>query len=339
MEATLWKTWVVPVALTIVAFIYGAWSIIAKAVLEQHDHKVAPLILVVYRSTGGAAVMYTAHRCLLRAQPGRSSKDVGAGENVAGDIKEIPRSDVFRFFILGAFMACNIGGNILALQFLPALTVSVFQPSLPVIAGVASWLMGIEELTWQKAGGLAVAAGGAVVVVICGARNIDAKDDVSYARGLPCLCLNVLGGALYMVFQKGVLQTQPPVLTAAMGFLVAALILFVVALATSGLAAQDWRLGGNHEAVFALLYAIFLVTSVNYSVLAWANKVSTPTTVTSFLTLQPVAAALLSWFWLGIVLTRGQACGGVAIIFGLLLFISSPAATTSHERCPEKRAI
>lgn len=330
VEAPSWKRWGVPLALISASFIYGCWAIFGKAVLNQHgEHRVLPLILATYRCVGGGMVMLIMHRCIQIAvskQVGDSAQD--GDKRIAAE--ETTRGDVLRFILLGVLMAVNIGGNVLALENLPALTVSVFQPALPVVAGVVSVLLGVEELSLQKACGLFFAAGGAVVVIIFGAHSNHNTSGVSYVIGLPCLCLNVCGGALYTVFQKGLLKKYPPVLTAAMGFMEGGVILTIVTLATYGVDAGPWRMGESGMAVLALLYSIFLTTAYNYSVCAWANRETTPATVMSFMTLQPVAAAVLSWIIYRVVLTMAQALGGIAIIVGLMLFIWRPSDPSSQ---------
>merc|ERR1711908_168613 len=58
-SATPAASTIVVLALSIVALIYGAWSLIAKATLTGTG--IAPLVLASYRCLGGAAVMLGAH--------------------------------------------------------------------------------------------------------------------------------------------------------------------------------------------------------------------------------------------------------------------------------------
>jgi len=314
--------WVLPAALTSVAFVYGCWALIAKAALAGQG--VNPLVLATYRCFGGALVMLWGNQLLgwagkSGAEPSTASRGLGA---IAAEHRP-------RVVLLGLLMSCNIGGNLLALERLPALTVSVFQPLLPIVASVASALLGIETLTVFRAVGITLASGGAVVVVVMGARHGEGHDigravDGDYLRGLPCLMLNVCGGGLYVVLQKAVVHLYPPALVASAAFFVAAVVLLLGALCTAAFDPLAWRLGDSGGALFALLFSVFLTTAYNYTVLAWATRESSPATVTSFQTLQPVAAALMSWLVLHQGLTPGHAIGGAAIVLGLFFFASAP---------------
>jgi len=194
-----------------------------------------------------------------------------------------------------------------------------------VIAGLAAALLGVEELSLLKVLGIFCATTGAVVVVIFSpaAQHHHTTSAINFAQGIPCLLINVTGGALYTVCQKSVLRSHPPILTAAAAFAGATCFLLVGAVCTGGLDHDAWRLGNSPKALLALVYAILLVTALNYSVMAWANKLSSPTTVTSFLTLQPICAAVLACIFLHEILTWGQVAGAVTIIAGLACFVLS----------------
>lgn len=321
-QTARWRRWAVPCALAFVAVIYGSWAVIAKVALHQAG--VSALVLAFYRVLGGCTLMVMMH-ALVEAP------------HTPMRLASLQRRDVFRFLGLGLLLGFNIGGNILALKSLSPITVAIFQPMLPVVAGIAASVLGVEELSLIKIIGMAMAICGAVVVVIFSkshhnGHGISLVEHADYARGTPCLVLNVVCGALYNVFQKGVLRSFPPIATAASAFAAASVVIFIGAVSSVGFDSWAWRLGDSWKAVLALLYAIFLATALNYSFLAWANKLSTPTTVTSFQTLQPICAAVLAWFLLGEVLTWGQAGGGLAIICGLGCFLlSRPIQDVSEE--------
>jgi len=80
----------------------------------------------------------------------------------------------------------------------------------------------------------------------------------------------------------------------------------------------------------ALAYAAVFVTAYNYSVSAWANKISSPTTVVAFQTLQPVATCCLNYAVYGLHLTFAQALGGSAIVAGLLADVLWKNGEASH---------
>merc|ERR1719161_129608 len=99
----------------------------------------------------------------------------------------------------------------------------------------------------------------------------------------------------------------------------------MIALPKHGLDLNTWIMGSSQTAWLGAAYAVILATAVNWSILAWANKRTSPTAAACSTPMQPMAAALFSWFILGIHLTPSQAFGGLAITVGLLIYIKAQA--------------
>ena len=161
---------------------------------------------------------------------------------------------------------------------------------------------------------------GAMIVIVAGeGMHFSSVSSTSSTNvGWLFLALNVIAGAVYNVLQKqsGVLQKYSPMFVAGVSFLLAACGLFPSACYSA--TAKDWLLADRLVSQLALAYAAVFVTAYNYSVSAWANKITAPTTVVAFQTLQPVSACILNYAVYGVHLTHAQALGGSAIIVGLL---------------------
>lgn len=246
--------------------------------------------------------------------------NAGTSFNLVTEIVCCLKRHMAQFLLLGFLMTVNVGGGILAISRVSAITCAIFQPTCPMIAAGISVLLGMEKLIMSKIGTIMLSVVGAIIVTTQGEATSlgESRFDM---LGLLFLCLNVGGGAMYMVYQKasGVLEEYSPTFAAGMSFLVASGLFFIAAIITEGLDGVAWRLGDHNLSLLALCYSVVLTTAFNYSVLAWANKESTPTMVTSFQTLQPIFAALLSYTVMGVLLTLGQAIGGVTVIAGLFL--------------------
>lgn len=238
-------------------------------------------------------------------------------------------------------MALNIYGFILAASNLPAMTCSIFQPTIPVIAMLLSVVWGVEVISWYQVGGVLFCMAGAMVVTLHGhpyaevhkaayvfnsasvAQLSQSPGDVHEVangmKGFAFVAMNVTSVAMYFVLLKGILRFYHPTLVTAMSYLPATVIAGLIAISTTGFNKDKWMLGYSHTCYIAVAYAVICTTALNYSILAWATKETTPTTATVFQTLQPIFAAVLSFCVLGHPLSGGQAMGGCCIIVGLLL--------------------
>lgn len=316
------------ISITAVNIMYGAWTLIAKTAMR--DHGMDPLVFVIYRCLGGACLMFLA----MQLVPSLSSVTGDAGHRARlRDIGSHP-GELARLLLLGFLMAANVGGSIWAISNLSALTCSIFQPTVPLIACFAGAILKIEDFSWRKLTGILFSATGAMIVIVFGeqAHAGGAPDWRSYAIGVPCLFVNVCGSALYNVLQKPLLQVYPPIFVAAVAFLVAGCLFLLAGIHVIGSDLAIWSFGGDRFCWSILGYAALLNTAVSYTVNAWANKETTPSTVTGFMSIQPIAAAVLSWAILGVLLTPGQAVGGSGVIVGLLILARSQDPESSADK-------
>jgi len=324
------QAWLVPCALTAVAIIYGAWQLIAKAAMSEGT---SPYVFTFYRSFGGMVTMFWTLSIIpeLRANPKKPFYPLT-------EIRIAIKTDGWRFIILGCCMTLNMGGAILAVSRLSAVTCALLQPAVPMVAAIMSIILGVEKFSVPNVCTLMICAVGAIMVVLSGTTASSGQSHISLT-GFTFLCINIFGAASYTVMQKhtGVLKSYSPIFVAGMAFLVAAYILWLPAVYSSGLSRSSWSMGDDKIAFGALCYAVILTTAFNYSALAWANKISSPSSVLGFQTLQPVATSLLSYLVLGTLLTTGQALGGCLIIAGLLLnVLFAPKSKTKEEALRQK---
>lgn len=298
-------------ALTLAATIYGCWALVAKEALSGGAD---PVVFALYRCLGGTVLLCT----VLQLVPGLVSTDKNT--SLAHVIQSLPRRDVNRFMILGCLMACNICGFIMATSFLPALTCSIFQPTMPIFAMFFSLILGVEEISIHKFAGVMCSIFGAICVVALGETS-RTEDWISNMTGMLFLLLNVTATAMYFVLLKNVVKSYKPVFATAMAYSVASIVILFTAILKCGFHMDTWLLRSEVRAWLGLAYAVFFTTAFNYSVMAWANQQTTPMTVTAFTTLQPMAATLFSWMLFNVGLTHAQMYGGICIILGLLVIV------------------
>lgn len=237
--------------------------------------------------------------------------------------------DVKTFLLLGTLMAGNTCGFVLATKYLSALTCSIMQPTVPVLAAILGTILGIEEISFMKFVSIVCSVMGAVIVVLMGEHAAQGAvlDRWSLTIGSTFLFMNVSCNAAYWVMQKNALKTYPPILATASACMYTAAISVGAAIASYGFDVNAWTLNGfaERDPWYCLIYAVFIATCLTYCTQGWANKQTTPTAVTAFMTLPPLFCALISWGFLNVTLTGGQLFGGVTIVAGLVLNIKAQA--------------
>ena len=128
----------------------------------------------------------------------------------------------------------------------------------------------------------------------------------------------VPGGAGYQCVQKHVLNSKayPALAVAAWGYVFGgAMVALVLPIATT-----RTRLRRAARSSAAIAYAA-LTRAFSYGAQAWANRHSSPTTVTAFFPLQIGFAALFQWVFLGAPPSQWEYVGALLTTFGLALMV------------------
>lgn len=299
--------------LALAALIYGGWALVAKMALKDGAD---PVVFAFYRCLGGVAVLFSAMLIV-------PSLACSKGTSALDKVRSIPDDDLKRFAMLGAFMAANICGFILGASKLSALTCSVFQPTIPAFAMLFSVYFGVEQITKHKFAAVVFMIAGAICVVLFGESGAvgGASDSMSNTIGLLYMMMNLTSIGLYLTHSKDVLKTYEPVFVTSMTYSFAALFILAATLLKVGFNSNAWLLGGSTKAWYGLVYAVALTTALNYSILSWANKQSSPVITSCSASLQPLSAALLSMILLGVGFSAGQMMGATLIIAGLLIMV------------------
>jgi len=303
--------------LVLAAIMYGGWAIVSKATMGSGA---AAWIFIFYRCLGGAIVLIL--MCLLMPSM-LPEKKGGVPMSLYEVISGIPRKESLRFAMLGATQLGTAVGFIIASGHVSAIMVSVFQPTIPVFTALIGSVLGTEQFSVLKILSIVCAVGGAIIVVTFGeAKPAGAERDLSeLALGTAYLVLSVVSTAVYFILQKDMMKTYPPVINTTLAYVWSTIISLPVALALHGFDYAAWSFNGSTIAWAGIAYTSALASA--WCLLAWANKQTSPTTAAASSTIQPIAAAILSWIFLEKMLTAGQAAGGLTIIAGLFLFIKA----------------
>ena len=236
---------------------------------------------------------------------------------------------------IGWFVLIGIAGifgqmfAVIALKFISPLNAALSQPQ-PILTAILASCLGLDALRLRTAAGaatdagilLAVAGGAVAVVGDAAAKGSDephAIGDLVIGNALlltQCLC-----GAGYQCVQKHVLNSKayPALAVAAWGYVFGGAMVALVLPIASYENADFWTL--PRSSWLPIAYAILLTSAFNYGAQAWANRHSSPTTVTAFFPLQIGFAALFQWVFLGAPPSQWEYVGALLTTFGLALMV------------------
>lgn len=316
--------------------IFGVWPVVASmAIREGFD----PFVFVFYRCAGSATLLMAMSFLI----EGQSTWNVLMPLK-HGKVMEAARHFPWQqFLLLGALMCTNFLGYIIGVACTTSTQASLMQPLAPVLACLAGVASGTESVSNGKLVGIFLSVTGAMYLVYMGHEEADdhgKRAGKRYMLGTLALVVNVTSTAFYFVLQKTLLRRFKPIFVTSVTMVVATCyMMFVVFFYAQEFKYATWRpwiLTPRREA--ALAYAIIFTTTCNFCLLGWANKVTTPSTILAFSTLQPLFAAVTALLCLGIVPHRHTIGGGIAILGGLLLTARAQlgdAQPSTIERCSE----
>ena len=185
----------------------------------------------------------------------------------------------------------------------------------PLAIMALSPLMLGERLRAREAAGGALALVGTVVVVLDGVPGFTSRL-APHWRGDLLLIASGVGYAAYSLIGRDVLRRHPPTP-------VTALSIAWGAAALVPLAGLEWWTGARPawtgQGVLGTLYLALVITALAYLVWNWALERVPAPRVAIFLTVQPIAGALLGIVVLGDAFSAFTVLGGALIVGGLML--------------------
>jgi drug/metabolite transporter (DMT)-like permease len=298
---------------TVVTF--SLWNVLGELLLSDRTD---PVCLAFIRECGTALALVTivglqhrARRAALKRPTGREA---------------------------ALFLACGAGGvfglqlfYILGLSTTSANEGAMFQPVTPVLVMVLSAAFGLERLkffgpscesalvrqSWQKLGGVLLAAGGCALVVLATPASDDASGEGQATEyiGSALLFASDMGAATFILSQKPLLRSYEPSIVIAVAYAIGAACMVVTALAWKAADAAAWRVSTAEAAV--CLYLVAVCGVGNYTLMTWANQHLDATIVAIYGVLQPPVTALIAFVLLGEQVAPLSALGGVAVIAGM----------------------
>lgn len=271
------------------------------------------------------------------------------------------------FAVLGFLVFGNQAGAIVGLQLTDPVTLSVWQPSQPIMAAAISMALGWEPVRRKRLAGVAVAFVGCVVMVLLKKHGNSATNEkgtvtnrgrYTFILGNFLFFVNCLCHSLYIMTSKRMLSLYPALFVTACSYSFAALYMIIATyLATVEYPVSNkllcpecgdsdiWQL--PQGALPALLYYVVVGSVLCYGLLTWACRTATGTLVTSYSVLQPVTATIITTLLLviGIVPpcssssssfcldfpTWGTFCGMMGVFGGLAVIIATEPSSSKEK--------
>jgi len=298
-------------ALLATQVIFCGWVILAK-VSVSGGYPVKPIVFCFYRETLSALFM------------------LGIAWHTDGVI--VPHSrDIPRIVMLGCCTFLCIFGYLTALEYTSAADAALLAPLQPVMAIIMGALVGLEQLTLQRAGGVLMCTLGSMTVTVFSGDE-DPGSAPNPMAGMLILLGTSMSAAVLFLAQKKLLGIYPSPSVTAWYYTAAGIMTTIVAMKEAVADPAAFVKPFEHSMlIFAMIYAVIFATVVNYEVLSWANQHTAASTVMSFAAIQPMGTTLLSYFLLHTEVHMAQIVGGLAIIVGLFFVAMAP---TNEEQEP-----
>lgn len=302
----------VHLSLLFVQVTFGSWHVFGKYVLGHID----PFALAGMRVFGAVPLFFGIAQVLDR----RRARSDRARVRIAPALGDLPQLALLG--LLG--VAANQLLFIVGLEHTTATNAGILMPSIPVFTAVFAALFSVERMPLPKLIGVVLAVGGALSML--DPTRFRADDGALFGNLLilsNCLCY-----ALFVVLQERVLVRLPALTVIAWAYLFGGIVVALVTTPT--------LLGGSYGAVpplawWTVLYIVVVPTTLNYALVSWAIKHSSPALVATYTTLQPVTAALLASLFLEESVTEREVLGFLLIVAGLFLVSRAPRPGASGE--------
>jgi len=278
------------ILLILVNLIYGANYSIAKSIMPAY---IGPYGFIFYRVFVSLILFAIIYFIFLR--------------------ERILRSDWLRFIACGLFgIALNQLFFFKGISLTSSIHGALLMITAPIITYLISQTIQKKKIKFQKIIGICLGMLGASILILSSAKG----GQSSSALGDFFIVINAISFSIYLILVKPLMSRYHP--------LTITFLMFLTGSIWVGLFGFKQAMYINFSSLptnfywsfgFVILCATFLVYLLNNM----AMRTVSPTTVSSFIYLQPLFAIFISAFFTDEVMTLYTAIGGILIIFGLWL--------------------
>lgn len=210
------------------------------------------------------------------------------------------KGDIARILLLGGCTFVHSLLFVYGLQMTTPFLCAVMQPSVPVFVWLLSVTMGLEHSTVRKAIGVALCSFGAVGAAAASSHHASTQlaDSRSFQIGTILIVIQCVFYAFHLVFQQPLFRTFHPVQVTGMLYLIAGCITCIVTVIRTifpfSTLPPYWGLSHDPTAWFALAFCVVFASAFTHGIYSWASKRVAPTTVSCFITIEPITTTIVS---------------------------------------------
>lgn len=220
--------------------------------------------------------------------------------------------DIFRIILFSLLPVINITLFAFGVKLTTATIAQTLYSTVPIIAGILSFLILKEKIGGGKIVGIVAGFIGALVLVflpVIGTPSVFNGD----LTGNLLIVLAVLSFSAYTVLSKPLHKKYSPIFLTTCFMFTSVVVSFFLSLSDFD---KPWWMGVSWVGVSSLLYLSVFGTVAYYIIYQYAIKHGTPLIASTVLYLQPIVAFVLAFTLLGEGLTLGFIIGAVLILLG-----------------------
>ena len=238
--------------------------------------------------------------------------------------------DLLNVFVVGlSISTISSGLLVFGVNRVPAGVASLISSTMPLFTTVLSFVLMRAAVGKMGLAGLAVGFTGTILLV-----SPSLSGSVA-AVGILSLVVSSLAwafGNVYMKWQD--FSRVSPIMLVGTQLYFSALMLIPFALLVEGTAETDWSIG----LLVPLLYAAIPANAVTFALLATVATRATPTQASASAYLVPVFGVFFGWLIRDERLGAMEAAGGVLVIIGVYLLVTSTARAATANAAAEAAA-
>jgi drug/metabolite transporter (DMT)-like permease len=302
MENHKWKMTWPHLALIAVQLMFGTWPILGKVVLRVMSSNA----LVGFRVIGAASALL-----LLRRK--------------SAEFRKMSKRDV------GVLVLCSMLGVVLnqflfvkGLSLTTVINATLLSTTIPAFTLLVSILLGFDRVSLRRIIGILLAAAGVIYLV----DPLRADFSAQTRAGNLLLVINSLLYGSYIAISKDIFKRYGALNVITWIFAIAAIVTLPISaysLSQTGLqnvTAEVW---------LAIAYIVIVPTVIAYYLNAWALTRVLPSTVASYIYLQPLIAFGLAPFLLGERFNSRVIIAGILIFAGVGVVVKRRRSQASKE--------